>query len=169
VPYTLETNDMKFAGGSAPGFSHARDFFLHLKTAFDELYEEGERGTPKMMTVGLHCRLVGRASRIRGLKWFLEYVLRKQGVWIARRGEIADHWYKHHYPTEALPKPAVLVQQEEARAQSGQGSGGLLTDTRHKWYHSKAVHVGLVSLCLLGLRYARVVSGGIRSSIFRKR
>ena len=93
VPYTLETNDMRFVAGS--GFANGDQFFAHLKDAFDVLYAEGER-TPKMMSVGLHCRLIGRPSRFASLARFLDYVLGFDKVWICRRVDIARHWHQKH-------------------------------------------------------------------------
>jgi len=93
VPYTLDANDMRFA--TAQGFNSGDQFYAYLKDAFDTLYEEGRR-TPRMMSVGLHCRLVGRPGRIAALARFLRYVTGKPKVWCARRIEIARHWLKHH-------------------------------------------------------------------------
>lgn len=96
VPYTLDVNDMRFA--SIQGFNSGDQYFTYLKDSFDTLYEEGEYA-PKMMSVGLHCRLVGRPGRIAALKRFLEYVKSHDQVWFARRIEIARHWHEHH-PSE---------------------------------------------------------------------
>lgn len=93
VPYSLDNNDMKF--GIAPGFCTADDFYDYLRDALDVLIEEGARGEPKMMSIGLHCRIIGRPGRFRGLEKFVDYVLerQKQGdVWVPTRREIADHW-----------------------------------------------------------------------------
>jgi putative urate catabolism protein len=92
VPYTLDANDMRFA--SAQGFNSGEQFFAYLKDAFDVLYEEGNR-LPRMMSVGLHCRLAGRPGRLASLERFLKYVRGKK-VWFARRIDIARHWLKHH-------------------------------------------------------------------------
>jgi putative urate catabolism protein len=92
VPYTLDANDMRFA--TPQGFNSGDQFFSYLKDTFDVLYEEGRR-LPRMMSVGLHCRLVGRPGRLKSLEHFLRYVRGKK-VWIARRIEIARHWLKHH-------------------------------------------------------------------------
>ena len=92
VPYTLDANDMRFA--TVQGFNSGDQFFAYLKDAFDVLYEEGTR-TPRMMSVGLHCRLVGRPGRLASLERFLKYVRGKK-VWFARRIDIANHWLKHH-------------------------------------------------------------------------
>jgi len=92
VPYTLDANDMRFA--SAQGFNSGEQFFVYLKDAFDVLYDEGNR-LPRMMSVGLHCRLAGRPGRLASLGRFLKYVRGKK-VWFARRIDIARHWLKHH-------------------------------------------------------------------------
>ena len=92
VPYTLDANDMRFA--TTQGFNSGDQFFAYLKDAFDVLYEEGNR-TPRMMSVGLHCRLVGRPGRLAALERFLKHVRGKK-VWVARRIDIARHWLKHH-------------------------------------------------------------------------
>jgi allantoinase len=93
VPYALDTNDFKFA--MSPAWMSGEDFFLYLKAAFDRLYREGER-EPKMMSVGLHCRLTGRPARAEALARFIDYVQRHDKVWICRRVEIARHWMAKH-------------------------------------------------------------------------
>ena len=93
VPYTLDVNDMRFA--SPQGFNAGDQFFNYLKDTFDTLYEEGVE-TPKMMSVGLHCRLIGRPGRFMALKRFVEYVKGFDHVWFARRIDIARHWHEHH-------------------------------------------------------------------------
>ncbi|MBN0986325.1 allantoinase PuuE [Amphritea pacifica] len=96
IPYTLDTNDMRFA--SNQGFNCGDQFFTYLKDAFDTLYEEGA-DSPKMLSIGLHCRLVGRPARIAALSRFLEYVQQHRDVWLCRRIDIARHWQQHHpYP-----------------------------------------------------------------------
>jgi peptidoglycan/xylan/chitin deacetylase (PgdA/CDA1 family) len=92
VPYTLDANDMRFA--TAQGFNSGEQFLAYLRDAFDVLYEEGSRA-PRMMSVGLHCRLVGRPGRLKSLEQFLKYIRGKK-VWVARRIEIARHWLKQH-------------------------------------------------------------------------
>ena len=96
VPYTLDTNDMRFA--TAQGFNTGEQFFAYLRDSFDALYNEGAQ-TPKMMSVGLHCRLAGRPGRILGLKRFLDHVARHDRVWVCRRVDIARHWHTHHPAT----------------------------------------------------------------------
>ena len=93
VPYTLDANDMRFATNQ--GFNCGDQFFSYLKDSFDTLYEEGETA-PKMMSVGLHCRLVGRPGRIASLARFLDYIQSREKVWICRRADIAEHWHKEH-------------------------------------------------------------------------
>jgi putative urate catabolism protein len=93
VPYTLDANDMRFA--TAQGFNTADHFFTYLRDAFDTLYAEGG-AAPKMMSVGLHCRLIGRPGRIAGLRRFFEHVQKHSGVWLCRRVDIARHWHKQH-------------------------------------------------------------------------
>ena len=93
IPYTLDNNDMRFA--TAQGFNSGDQFFTYLKDAFDTLYAEGETA-PKMMSVGLHCRLSGRPGRTAALARFLDYVQSFDDVWICRREAIARHWHEHH-------------------------------------------------------------------------
>ena len=93
IPYTLEVNDMKF--GVAPGYTAGDGWLQAMKDSFDVLYAEGAR-SPKMMSIGLHCRLVGRPSRAATLARFLDYVASKPKVWVATREEIARHWMKVH-------------------------------------------------------------------------
>jgi allantoinase len=93
VPYTLETNDMRFA--AMQGFNSGTQFFDYLKDAFDVLYAEGETA-PKMLSIGLHNRIVGRPARFASLQRFLDYVQRHERVWICRRADIAHHWKKVH-------------------------------------------------------------------------
>ena len=96
VPYTLDANDMRFA--SAQGFNSGDQFFTYLKDSFDTLYAEGAGGAPRMMSVGLHCRLVGRPGRFAALKRFVEYARSHDKVWFARRVDIARHWAGNHAP-----------------------------------------------------------------------
>ncbi|MEV5836355.1 allantoinase PuuE [Nocardia sp. NPDC052112] len=94
VPYTLDTNDMRFA--SPAGFPSGDQFFAQLRDAFDVLYREGAEGSPKMLSIGLHCRLVGRPARIAALEHFLDHVQSHNDVWITRRIDIAEHWRRTH-------------------------------------------------------------------------
>lgn len=94
VPYTLDTNDMRFS--SPAGFANGDEFYAHLRDAFDVLYAEGVAGAPKMLSVGLHCRLVGRPARAASLQRFLDHVQSHDRVWVAKRIEIAEHWRAVH-------------------------------------------------------------------------
>ncbi len=93
VPYTLDTNDMRFA--TAQGFNSGDQFFAYLRDAFDVLYAEGDE-TPKMLSVGLHCRIVGRPARFRALQRFLDHIEAHDRVWVCRRADIARHWTARH-------------------------------------------------------------------------
>jgi putative urate catabolism protein len=93
VPYTLDANDMRFA--SSQGFATGEDFFAYLRDSFDQLYAEGDE-RPRMMSVGLHCRLVGRPGRMRALQRFLDHVQLHERVWVCRRIDIARHWKAVH-------------------------------------------------------------------------
>lgn len=110
IPYTLEANDMRFAG--APGWVTGRDFGDYLVDAFDVLHAEGAAGAPKMMSVGLHCRLIGRPGRIAGLIRFLDHVEARGGAWLARRIDIAEHWAAAHPPPAAGERPSQLPEAE---------------------------------------------------------
>ena len=105
IPYTLEANDMRFA--TAPGWVTGQDFGDYLTDAFDTLYAEGEAGRPAMMTIGLHCRLVGRPGKIAGLKRFIDHIQAHDGVWTPRRIDIADHWTKTH-PPKRFERPSQM-------------------------------------------------------------
>ena len=105
IPYSLATNDMRFT--TASGFANGEEYFQMLKDSFDVLYEEGAAGSPKMMSIGLHCRLVGMPGRFAGLKRFVDYILSKEKVWIARRIDIANHWIATH----PYQKPAIVPSQ----------------------------------------------------------
>lgn len=94
IPYTLDSNDMRFA--TPQGFNCGDQFYTYLKDAFDTLYEEGKRGHGKMMTIGLHCRLIGRPGRIASLARFIDYIKSHEKVWIPTRIDIARHWKKVH-------------------------------------------------------------------------
>jgi allantoinase len=93
VPYTLDANDMRFA--TPQGFNTAEHFFHYLRDTFDVLYAEGAEH-PKMMSIGMHCRLLGRPGRFRALQKFLDHIEAQQQVWICRRIDIARHWHSHH-------------------------------------------------------------------------
>jgi putative urate catabolism protein len=95
IPYTLDANDFKFLIPN--GFATADDFYTYLVDTFEQLYEEGGR----MMSVGLHCRIVGRPGRAPGLDRFLAHVKERENVWVTTRAEIARHWHTHHPPGRA--------------------------------------------------------------------
>ncbi len=105
IPYTLEANDMRFA--TAPGYTDGEQFFTYLKDAFDVLYAEGQEGAAKMMSIGLHCRLIGRPGKIAGLKRFIDYIKGFEGVWTPRRLDIAEHWARNH-PHERRERPSQM-------------------------------------------------------------
>ena len=102
VPYTLDTNDMRFT--TAQGFNSGTQFFDYLRDAFDSLYAEGDPAgldRPKMLSVGLHARVVGRPARMAALERFLDYILARPQVWVCKRVDIARHWIATHPPTIA--------------------------------------------------------------------
>jgi putative urate catabolism protein len=103
IPYSLDANDMRFT--NPQGFPNGEAFFIYLRDAFDTLYAEGA-SAPKMMSVGLHCRLAGRPGRAAGLARFLDHIARHDKVWVARRLDIARHWHKEHM---GLAKGAWVV------------------------------------------------------------
>jgi peptidoglycan/xylan/chitin deacetylase (PgdA/CDA1 family) len=97
VPYTLDANDMRFA--TPQGFNSGEQFYQYLKDSFDVLYEEGDPqglDAPKMLSIGMHCRLLGRPGRFRALQRFLDHVEAHDDVWICRRIDIARHWIATH-------------------------------------------------------------------------
>jgi OHCU decarboxylase len=96
VPYTLDCNDMRFA--TPQGFNSGDQFESYLRDSFDALYEEGKDGAPRMLSIGLHCRLIGRPGRIKALERFIKYAQKKNRVWFARRVDIARHWAATHPP-----------------------------------------------------------------------
>ena len=97
VPYALDSNDMRFA--TAQGFNSGDDFFNYLRDAFDVLYAEGSE-KPRMLSIGMHCRLLGRPGRFRALQRFLDHLDMHSNVWVCRRIDIANHWREHHpFPT----------------------------------------------------------------------
>ncbi|MEO8882415.1 MAG: allantoinase PuuE, partial [Devosia sp.] len=110
IPYTLAANDMRFV--TASGFANGEEYFQLLKDWFDCLYEEGKAGAPKMMTIGLHCRLIGQPGRFMGLKRFVDYIRTFDKVWVAKRIDIARHWASEH-PYQRL----ALVPSEMTKAE----------------------------------------------------
>jgi len=116
IPYTLEANDMRFA--TAPGYITGEQFYQYLKDAFDLLYTEGEAGAPKMMSIGLHCRLIGRPGKAAGLKRFLDYISGFSDVWCPRRIDIAEHWAATH-PHQRRDRPSTMARDEFVAAYGG--------------------------------------------------
>lgn len=100
IPYTLEANDMRFT--TPQGFNSGEQFYSYLRDSFDVLYAEGET-SPKMLSIGMHGRILGRPGRFRALQRFLDYIQQHERVWICRRQDIADHWIAHHPYQEAHP------------------------------------------------------------------
>ena len=117
VPYTLDVNDMRFS--TPNGFNAGDQFRDYLMASFDALYREGVEGAPKMLSIGLHCRLAGRPGRIEALRQALEHMAAHEGVWFATRAQIADHWRAHH-PPSPRPRPS-----EMARADFVERFGGV--------------------------------------------
>ncbi|MCI4663802.1 MAG: allantoinase PuuE [Neomegalonema sp.] len=118
TPYTLDANDMRFA--NVQGFNSGDQFFTYLKDSFDCLYAEGAAGAPKMLSIGLHCRLVGRPGRAEALRRFIEYAQGREKVWFARRIDIANHWRAHHpAPTGAAPRPSEMNREAFVSAYGG--------------------------------------------------
>jgi len=105
VPYTLDVNDMRFA--TPQGFNSGTQFLDYLKDSFTTLYMEGCNGSPKMMSIGLHCRLIGRPGRFEAIRKFLEFVNTHADVWIASREQIADHWMQTH-PHKRFNRPSKM-------------------------------------------------------------
>lgn len=116
LPYTLEANDMRFA--SSPGWVTGGDFEHYLKDAFDVLYSEGETGAPKMLSIGLHCRLIGRPGKLAGLIRFLDHAQAQDGVWFARRIDIARHWAETH-PHTRRTRPSGMDRESFVAAFGG--------------------------------------------------
>lgn len=110
IPYTLDANDMRFA--TPQGFNSGDQFFSYLKDSFDALYAEGAAGSPKMMSIGLHCRLIGRPGRVMALARFIDYVQSHENVWIARRVDIAEHWAKIHPPKPLTERPSQMPESD---------------------------------------------------------
>lgn len=105
VPYTMDANDMRFSSGQ--GFGTGTDFFDYLRDSFDMLYAEGLAGAPRMMSVGLHCRLAGRPGRAMAIRRFLDHARSHEGVWFATRLDIARHWARVH-PHVAMERPSQM-------------------------------------------------------------
>ncbi|OYR20177.1 allantoinase PuuE [Brucella thiophenivorans] len=137
VPYTLDTNDMRFA--TPQGFNSGDQFYSYLKDTFDVLYREGAEGAPKMMSIGLHCRLVGRPGRVAALERFLDYVQSHDKVWVAKRVDIARHWHEHH-----KPKQVDVVPSKASKADFVARYGGIFEHS--PWIAERAYDTGLTEL-----------------------
>ncbi|MBO1038700.1 allantoinase PuuE [Brucella pituitosa] len=137
VPYTLDTNDMRFA--TPQGFNSGDQFYTYLKDTFDVLYREGAEGAPKMMSIGLHCRLVGRPGRVAALERFLDYVQSHDKVWVAKRIDIARHWHEHH-----KPKQADVVPSKASKTDFVARYGGIFEHS--PWIAERAYDTGLTEL-----------------------
>ena len=109
VPYTMDANDMRFSSGQ--GFGTGVEFFDYLRDSFDVLYAEGEAGAPKMMSIGLHCRLAGRPGRAVAIQRFLDHARSHDGVWFATRLDIARHWAREH-PYQPRQRPSQMGREE---------------------------------------------------------
>lgn len=114
IPYTLDANDMRFA--TPQGFNSGDQFFAYLRDSFDTLYAEGKAGRPRMLNVGLHCRLVGRPGRAAALKRFVDYVKSHDKVWLARRIDIAKHWQEAHPFRQPSLRPSKMEFEAFVRA-----------------------------------------------------
>jgi urate oxidase len=110
IPYTLDANDMRFA--TAQGFNSGEQFYTYLKDTFDILYAEGLAGTPRMMSVGLHCRLAGRPGRAAAVARFIDYIQSHYNVWLPRRIDIAEHWMERHPAPERGLIPSEMTQED---------------------------------------------------------
>lgn len=117
IPYTLDCNDMRFA--TPQGFNSGDQFYAYLKDTFDVLYAEGLAGHPKMMNIGLHCRLVGRPGRAAALERFLDYVQSHDRVWCAKRIDIARHWREHHGEPLQVQHPCQMQRDEFVASYGG--------------------------------------------------
>lgn len=137
VPYTLDTNDMRFA--TPQGFNSGDQFYSYLKDTFDVLYREGAEGAPKMMSIGLHCRLVGRPGRVAALERFLDYVQSHDKVWVAKRVDIARHWHELH-----KPKHVDVLPSKASKADFVARYGGIFEHS--PWIAERAYDTGLTEL-----------------------
>ncbi len=159
VPYTLDSNDMRFA--TPQGFNSGDQFFSYLKDAFDVLYAEGETA-PKMLSIGLHCRLIGRPGRAAALARFLDYVRAHDKVWVATRLDIARHWIAKHAPAGGW-KPSKLT-----RTLFVEKFGGIYEHSR--WVAESAYDAGLGAEADTAEGLARKMAAAVaRAGVARKR
>lgn len=148
VPYTLDANDMRFA--TAQGFNTGEDFFTYLRDSFDCLYAEGLAGQPKMLSIGLHCRLAGRPGRLAGLQRFLDHAQGHEGVWFARRIDIAEHWAAGH-PPHRRARPSEMGREEFVAA-----FGGIFEHSPWVAERAHGLELGLAHDCAAGVLSALV-------------
>ena len=147
LPYTLDCNDMRFA--TPQGFNAGDQFETYLRDTFDILYEEGLRGSPKVMNIGLHCRLIGRPGRFAALKRFINYINAQPNVWFARRIDIADHWAQKHPPKKQVLIPSLM--DEEAFVQT---FGGIFEHSSWVAERARAAGLGAANDTAQGLHHA---------------
>lgn len=138
VPYTLDANDMRFA--TPQGFNSGEQFFQYLKDTFDVLYREGQEGAAKMMSIGLHCRIVARPGRMAALERFLDYVQSHEKVWVAKRIDIARHWIEKHPYKPSAPQPTTMD-----KAEFIEKFGGIFEHS--PWIAERALAKGLTADC----------------------
>ncbi|SMX44868.1 allantoinase PuuE [Actibacterium lipolyticum] len=143
VPYTLDTNDMRFA--TPQGFNSGDQFFAYLRDSFDALYAEGSHGQAKMLSIGLHCRLVGRPGRIEAVRKFIEYAKRHAGVWFARRIDIAEHWAANH-PPQRFKRPSEMTKDAFVAA-----FGGVFEHSAWVAERAHALELGPAHDCAVGV------------------
>ena len=146
IPYTLEANDMRFA--TAPGYIDGEQFFRYLKDSFDTLYAEGAAGSAKLLSVGLHCRLIGRPGKVAGLRRFLDYAKSHKEVWFPRRIDIARHWAKAH-PFKRFDRPSQMGHEEFVARY-----GGIFEHSPWIASRAHALELGPAHDCATGLHNA---------------
>ncbi|MFZ1680545.1 MAG: allantoinase PuuE [Rhizobiaceae bacterium] len=155
IPYTLDANDMRFA--TPQGFNSGDQFFAYLRDSFDTLVEEGRAGRPGLMSVGLHCRLVGRPGRAAALRRFIDHVNASGVAWCARRIDIARHWAEHHPHVPAALVPSAMSREDFVRA-----FGGIYEHSPFIAERAHALELGLAHDSASGL--ASALARAFRSS-----
>ncbi|MEM9585387.1 MAG: allantoinase PuuE [Pseudomonadota bacterium] len=148
VPYTLDCNDMRFA--TPQGFNSGDQFEAYLRDTFDALYAEGVEGAPKMMSIGLHCRLIGRPGRVQALRRFLDYAQSHDAVWFATREDIAEHWIKTH-PAAPRTRPSLMDKTSFVNSY-----GGIFEHSPWVAEDAYALELGPAHDCAAGLHSAMV-------------
>jgi len=165
VPYTLDANDMRFA--IQAGFAEGEQFERYLRDSFDVLYAEGVAGAPRMLSIGLHCRLAGRPGRAAALQRALAHMARHDGVWFATRAEIAAHWAAHHPPPPPRPLPSQMD-----RAAFVAAFGGIFEHSPWIAEAAHALELGPAHDCAAGVHAAlarifRAADDGRRMQVLR--